>query len=354
MARLLSVPLFASLVLASSAALAETPDAPAVPEAPAAPAAPEPTPVASPSAIPCGIRIARAPDDLRAAVEDLLAADPAACRGQLDVWLVPTDSGIYVQARDGLGRVRERVVPGAEVAATLIASWVEIDVAAPVWTAPEPTAEPAPAAPAPAVAIAAAPPSSATASIATRAPVPRPPASRRSYGAGMYYAVTGTDMGSIGVRADLDGHVWGNWRLSATLGAAAYDAASESFMDSSGTAWVQETGRTGIDGFATLRYSLRWGRFALVPSLALGAGYMLHEIETFPNGGGSYMAQVDSAGPRAEAALTAEVALTPRLHLGVGVANGALFLIPLGDTYDEPPVWMDSYAAGFAGLRYQR
>jgi hypothetical protein len=78
------------------------------------------------SAEPCEVAIARAPDDVRAAIEGALAAEPH-CRVALELRVVPTEGGFYLLARDLHGRVRERIVPDAASAATLAASWASDD-----------------------------------------------------------------------------------------------------------------------------------------------------------------------------------------------------------------------------------
>src|SRR5690242_1871771 len=97
-------------------------------------AAGDPAPGSEPAEPACGVRIDRAPADIGAAIERRLFA-LSACGGRLDVWVIRSEDGLYVIARDELGRVRERVVPDVEVAAALIASWVETDAAAPLTTA---------------------------------------------------------------------------------------------------------------------------------------------------------------------------------------------------------------------------
>jgi hypothetical protein len=74
----------------------------------------------------CPVTIARAPDDVRVVVEAWLAAEPA-CVIPLEVRIVTTDRGLYVIAHDARGRVHERIVPDADTAAALIASWTADD-----------------------------------------------------------------------------------------------------------------------------------------------------------------------------------------------------------------------------------
>jgi hypothetical protein len=86
--------------------------------------------------VPCAVNIARAPDDVREVVEGWLRNENH-CRGDLEVRIVPTDGGLYLFARDGAGRVRERVVPDAQSAGVLVASWAADDeIVTPISAAP--------------------------------------------------------------------------------------------------------------------------------------------------------------------------------------------------------------------------
>lgn len=88
----------------------------------AAPAAAQP--VTSPGA--CAVTISRAPDDVRLVVEAWVKAEPR-CASSIDVRIIPTDGGLYILAQDDRGGVRERIVPDAQSAGVLIASWVADD-----------------------------------------------------------------------------------------------------------------------------------------------------------------------------------------------------------------------------------
>jgi hypothetical protein len=109
------------------------------------------------SAEPCEVAIARAPDDVRAAIEGGLAAE-SHCRIALELRVVPTVGGFYVLARDLHGHTRERIVPDAASAATLVASWAADDaldepdpapIAPPVLAPPGERADLVPASPKP-------------------------------------------------------------------------------------------------------------------------------------------------------------------------------------------------------------
>jgi hypothetical protein len=74
---------------------------------------------------PCAVTIVRAPDDVKTTVESWLAKEP--CATPLVVRIIPTEGQLYIYAQDERGRVRERVVPDAESAGVLIASWTADD-----------------------------------------------------------------------------------------------------------------------------------------------------------------------------------------------------------------------------------
>jgi hypothetical protein len=70
----------------------------------------------------CAVEIARAPDDARAAIARWVAEEPR-CGAPLTVRVVATTDGLYVLAQDADGRQFERVVPDADAAGVLVASW---------------------------------------------------------------------------------------------------------------------------------------------------------------------------------------------------------------------------------------
>jgi hypothetical protein len=81
-------------------------------------------PVTSPAT--CAVRVVRAPDDVRQVVEAWVQAEPR-CSVALDVRIIATDGGLYLFALDERGRIRERIVPDAQSAGVLVASWVADD-----------------------------------------------------------------------------------------------------------------------------------------------------------------------------------------------------------------------------------
>ncbi|MFT3693344.1 MAG: hypothetical protein QM831_09410 [Kofleriaceae bacterium] len=74
----------------------------------------------------CQVTIVRAPDAVKATVEQWLAQEH--CTNALTVRIIPTENnGLYVLATDPNGKVRERIVPDAQSAGVLIASWAADD-----------------------------------------------------------------------------------------------------------------------------------------------------------------------------------------------------------------------------------
>ncbi len=90
---------------------------------------------------PCAVTFVRAPDDVRAVVEQWVKAEPR-CNVGVEVRIIPTEGGLYLHARDDNGRVRERVVPDAQSAGVLVASWVAADAGPPQAAVDVPTSAP--------------------------------------------------------------------------------------------------------------------------------------------------------------------------------------------------------------------
>lgn len=91
-------------------------------------------------ASPCSVDIARAPDAVREVITQWVEAEHD-CGPPLEVRIVETSGGLYVLARDAAGHVHERVVPDAQSAGVLIASWAAAPSSAPsTGTSPEATA----------------------------------------------------------------------------------------------------------------------------------------------------------------------------------------------------------------------
>jgi len=91
---------------------------------------------------PCAVTIVRAPDDARREIEDWVARE-VSCRIALDVRVIPTDGGLYLLARESTGKLHERLVPDAQSAGVLVASWIANDSLEP--PPPPPLTPPPPA-----------------------------------------------------------------------------------------------------------------------------------------------------------------------------------------------------------------
>ncbi len=159
----------------------------------------------------CTVTILRAPDDVRAEIDKWVGGEHQ-CKTSLELRVVPTQGGYYLFARDDFGREHERVVPDAQTAGVLVASWVADDsfiLAVPLE------------APAPAVALA---------PIATHAPGESPAIAAASYApphraSGRWLAIAGvvenySSVGSReigGARIDVDLAARGRWSLGAAF-----------------------------------------------------------------------------------------------------------------------------------------
>lgn len=91
----------------------------------------------------CAVTFVRVPGEVRTVVEQWVKAEPK-CNTQLEIRIVPTTGGLYLLARDPSGRIRERVVPDAQSAGVLVASWVAADSLSPYEVRKPPAAEPVP------------------------------------------------------------------------------------------------------------------------------------------------------------------------------------------------------------------
>jgi hypothetical protein len=108
---------------------------------------PTPAAVTAPAAEqrPCEVLVLRAPYDVRKAIEAWVAQE-AACSTSLEVRVVPSEGGLYLLAREPNGRIHERLVPDAQSAGVLIASWMANDSVAPVLSRDLPPPPPRPSA----------------------------------------------------------------------------------------------------------------------------------------------------------------------------------------------------------------
>ena len=221
-------------------------------------------PVMQPSQ--CDVTISRAPDEVRDAIEAWVHAEPR-CATTLDVRVVPTEGGFYLFARDPAGRVRERVVPDAQSAGVLVASWVADDQVQPM--PPVPDEPPAPVTP---VAAPSTTPVIVPAGVAT--------AATTTPGRGRWLTLGGIVQlgdglhgeGGRGVRAELDLRHYGKWTLGAVLAVASSRLELGGLL---GDDYV--TGSVGIvdvRALAQVSRSMSIGRLWNV-GLALGGGLVV-------------------------------------------------------------------------------
>jgi hypothetical protein len=120
----------------------------------------------------CEVTIVRAPDDVRQEIESWVAREPF-CRVALDVRVIPTEGGYYLLARDSSGLLHERLVPDAQAAGVLVASWVADDALEP------------PPRPPPMVHVLPALVPEAPAALLVRTVAPRPPSDPMRWGFGV-------------------------------------------------------------------------------------------------------------------------------------------------------------------------
>jgi hypothetical protein len=229
----------------------------------------------SPQSPTCTLTILRAPDDVRAVVEAWVRAEPR-CTTALEVRIVPTEGGLYLLARDDAGRVRERVVPDAQSAGVLVASWVAADAGAGSTPAPAPapvvTADPVVAQASvgtPAPVAGPAPPIAERPAIAAAAPVAAsaPTATPQWLSLGGMFAMSGT--GGGGIRGELDLKT----RKYASLGVAASAANAGMNMYDAGYG-----GMSTLDTFdgkllGYLSVNARFGRWHLRSAFGAGLVY---------------------------------------------------------------------------------
>lgn len=234
----------------------------------------------------CGVTFVRAPDDVRYVIEQWVRAEPRCVMG-LELRVVPTEGGYYLLARRADGRLHERLVPDAQAAGVLVASWIADDGSP--QGAPAPTPAPIPAGPATAPTPMPLPPGNAPAMPGTPMPIagepyvvgpggvamaaPRPPA--RGPGKWLTLGVASTtDGGSGHFFADAELIQLGAWKLT---GQVAY---GEYHEDVTGSGW--DYGSFSLDeysGLASIARTWRMGRWEL--SAAGGIGLVWEEGKVY-------------------------------------------------------------------------
>lgn len=267
----------------------------------------------------CAVTIVRAPEDVKNVVESWVKAEPK-CSVRLEIRIVPTDGGLYLIARDDYGRLRERVVPDAQSAGVIVASWVAADSNAQTpydvrqpEPAPEPMLAPSPLAPAvapaaPGVAPAAMPsvesvqPPGDAPVIAPTAPavVEKP----RWFSLGGLVAMSGTGGGGVRGEWDIKQKSWATLGIAASLTGSGisyyggYDGYGEMYM-----ADAKALGYLALDG--------DWGKWHLRTSVGIGLVYT--EAEVYDTGD-----MASGVFPTGELTLSLTRELTRNWALGAG------------------------------------
>jgi len=211
-------------------------------------------PVTSPAH--CEVTIARAPEDVREVIEAWVRAEPR-CTTTLEVRVVPSDGGLYLFARDGNGRVRERVVPDAQSVGVLIASWIADDAIDGV-EAPPPSVQVVPPHRERGPMLA---PPGETPAIATTSAPSAPPVGRW-FTLGAMTQVGGS--GAAGVRGELDLLARGRWRLAVGL------TGSQAHLTLQGASSTGHLATTDVRAVASIARTSTFGRWQL--RISAGAG----------------------------------------------------------------------------------
>jgi hypothetical protein len=268
----------------------------------------------------CGVKLLRAPDELLVGIEHKLAA-LSVCEGRLDVWIVRAVDGLYVIARDELGRIRERVVADADVAALLIAAWVEIDAALPMVAPGDPTAATArDERDAPDGAV---PPGAAESPAFLPRVVeagPPPPAPRRtvgrSSGVDVFYGAARSGMTTTGVIVDHD--VWDHDGLTVAAMLTLHSDVAEPMSIPAGGSF-RELSRRGAAVLVELRRRLGSGLVRFTPSLAFGLGMTSHQVRSTTSDEWGVVShdtsRLETSGPRIVASSALGLRLTSTFDL---------------------------------------
>ncbi|HEY1816528.1 MAG TPA: hypothetical protein VGG74_29480 [Kofleriaceae bacterium] len=301
------------------------------------------------SAEPCEVTIARAPADVRTAIETALAAEPH-CRVALELRVVATADGYYMLARDLHGRVRERIVPDVASAATLVTSWAADDeLDEPIGRVVRMPLPP----PAPAFA-----PVDQT---DTGAPSSPPPPSGAFLGV---YGLYGPN--AYGVRGELDLYRRGPWTLGAVVAGVHHENATPFTDDLAGG--QMEYGTLETTDFDLLGYaSYQWDlteTWHIRGTLGAGAALVQATLEPIFTGSNltwEGMLQDNATGmtalPLADASISLDADVGHGFSLVAGVIVDAYFYSPTVAASDDGAgyhVPLDRSASWFAlgGLRY--
>lgn len=279
------------------------------------------TAAAQPAPPRCDVTISRAPDEVRAAVERWLAAE-AHCSVALELRVVPTEGGYYVLARDGAGQIRERVVPDAQSAGVLVASWAADDGIRPVprvsWAAfdGDGAVRPSPDA-------AARPPGLARTTVEPRSVVGEEPWSHW-IGLGVTDVVSANEDGE-GIRADIDLASRGRW----AIGATASVTRSHAFMAPFGSITAMVGGAMQLTDAKALVYAstrARWRGWHVRGVVGAGFVFTTAQALLYQPGQGYETYTAQGVVPTAEAALLVGHTLGRKLAFEIG---------PVGSLYAQ-------------------
>ena len=275
------------------------------------------------------MKLVRAPQDVRPIVESWLAKEQ--CATPLTVRIVETEGGYYIFAQDDRGRIQERIVPDAQSAGVLIASWTADDgIEKP---APPSVPEPAPVSHAEAIA--------PTLTLTTRHPrvkQPEPPANHWVTLAG---GMQGTNH-QQGVQIELE--VLHSGGFSADL-AVAYASAE---MTASDGVIAYTAGFDDISGMIGLHYTWQFMR-DWHARFGFGVGVMATAM-TLDASGVVSNPQLSTAVSQASAMLGYALGENWAVEVGpvVTIANEHWHLADEMETLVRAPVSLVAYA----GLRH--
>lgn len=302
-------------------------------------------------AAPCEVTIARAPDEVRAEIEHWVGAERQ-CGMPLEVRVVPTDGGYYLFARDPSGRVRERIVPDAQSAGVLVASWSVEDV--PHAIAPPPMIEVLPP-----IAVVFDVERDVRHEVRRQATAP----SRR---AGRWLSIGATlrteGGGGAGLRGELDLTSFGAWSVGLALGL------SESYQDLSGMSvdgWTESFGgmvARDLRAVGSLARTSRFGAWEL--RLGGGVGAVHTSVEGFISWGNSGQLSSEGVFLTAEASVLLSRRLGRHWAIGAGLIgawmNQELDTVVIDDTQVGGPIGVPAQVqreaaeiSWFAALRHE-
>lgn len=282
---------------------------------------------------PCEVRFVLAPEDVRHVIETWLQAEPR-CSNTIDVRVIATDDGYYVMGQRPDGRIHERVVPDAQSAGVLVASWAADD-----WVAQREEVTPPPHVPVHPVAAA---PGDSLAVTAQPAPRRRGPSKWLSAGL-MRNPEDGRD---DGLRAEVDLIARGNWGLGAALVYAegtlpVYSGASYGSIHS-----------RDVSVLAYGSYTLGRNRWQLRFALGVGAGEGELDGELSTSGGAWQYIHASGRATFSESSAL----ITRRLGNAWGITVGPMLTtVHQRSTTDDgmSVVRSDGQFRVFAGLRRQ-